>query len=257
MPVVASAHSIVTLDPLRQFGEPEIVIVTVHTALATVASITRGAYGTVARSHPQGTVWVNAPLDEDVIEILTSVTRPSDPYRGQSIFETDTNRLIGRSTADVWQQHGLFFDPPACRVYHNAAQPLLNNTDVELAFNSERYDTDSMHNTAVLNNRITINTAGLYVISFSGEAVPSNDYTLGFAYFLVNNLTLITVSDNSATTTQTAGIHYNPSTIWKFAAGDWVTVKAKQINTAAATRDISASTGYQCDFSATWIGRGN
>lgn len=102
LPAVTAAHAVVVLDSKRVFGEPEIVIVTSHAALATVATITRGAYGTVARSHPQGTVWGHVPIDEDYIEILTSSTRPTDPYRGQAIFETDTNKYVGRSTTDAW-----------------------------------------------------------------------------------------------------------------------------------------------------------
>jgi hypothetical protein len=98
--VIATKHAIITLDPLRQFGNPEIVIVTVHTAAATVATVTRGAYGTAIREHPQGTLWVHAPLDEDFIEIVTSTTRPSDPYEGQFIFETDTNKLYGYGGVD-------------------------------------------------------------------------------------------------------------------------------------------------------------
>lgn len=98
--VSAPDHAIVTLDPLKQFGAAEIIIVTVHTAAATVATITRGAYGTVARSHPQGTLWVHAPLDEDFIEILTSATRPTNPYEGQFIFETNTNKLVGYGGVD-------------------------------------------------------------------------------------------------------------------------------------------------------------
>lgn len=100
LPVVSSAHAVVTLDPRRVFGEPEIVVVTTHTAAATVATITRGQYGTVARSHPQGTEWVHSPIDEDFIEVLTSGTRPSNPYEGQFIFETDTNKLVGYGGVD-------------------------------------------------------------------------------------------------------------------------------------------------------------
>lgn len=98
--VITSNHATITLDPLRQYGNPEIVIVTVHTAASTIATITRGAYGTTAREHPQGTLWVHAPLDADFIEILTSITRPSDPYEGQFIFETDTNKLVGYGGVD-------------------------------------------------------------------------------------------------------------------------------------------------------------
>lgn len=98
--VIATKHATLTLDPLRQFGNPEIVLVTVHTAGSSIVTITRGAYGTMAREHPQGTLWVHAPLDEDFIEIVTSSTRPSDPYEGQFIFETDTNKLYGYGGVD-------------------------------------------------------------------------------------------------------------------------------------------------------------
>lgn len=97
---IITQHAIITLDPLRQFGNPEIVIVTAHTASASIVTIVRGAYNTTTRSHPQGTLWVHAPLDEDFIEIVTSVTRPTDPYEGQFIFESDTNKLIGFGGVD-------------------------------------------------------------------------------------------------------------------------------------------------------------
>lgn len=100
---VSSNHAIIVIDPLRSAGAPEIVIVTAHTAAATSATITRGADGSTARQHASGVLWVHAPTTEDAIQILTSSTRPSDPYRGQLIFETDTNSLVGRDTSDAWQ----------------------------------------------------------------------------------------------------------------------------------------------------------
>lgn len=100
LPTVSAAHAVIVLDPKRLNGEPEIVVVTSHTALATVATITRGQYGTVARSHPTGTPWAHVPVDEDYIEVLTSGTRPSNPYEGQFIYETDTNKLVGFGGVD-------------------------------------------------------------------------------------------------------------------------------------------------------------
>lgn len=90
---VSSAHAIIVLDPLRASGAPEIVVVTAHTASATSATITRAAYGTTARQHDSGTLWVHAPTREDLIRIVTASTRPSDPFEGQLVYETDTNRL--------------------------------------------------------------------------------------------------------------------------------------------------------------------
>lgn len=90
---VSSAHAVIVLDPLRAAGAPEIVIVTAHTGSATSATITRGAYGTSARQHAAGTLWVHAPTIDDMIRIFTSSTRPTDVYEGQLGYETDTNRL--------------------------------------------------------------------------------------------------------------------------------------------------------------------
>lgn len=96
LPVVASAHAIVVFDPKRVYGDPEIVVVTVHTAASTVASILRGQYGTSQRLHPVGTAWAHVPVNEDWVQIVTSSTRPSDPYEGQMVYEYDTHRPVQR-----------------------------------------------------------------------------------------------------------------------------------------------------------------
>lgn len=103
LPAVTSNHAVIVLDPLRTAGAPEIVIVTAHTAAATSATITRGAYGTTARQHAAGVLWIHAPTIEDTIRIVTSSTRPSDPYLGQLIYETDTDSYVGRGAGAVWQ----------------------------------------------------------------------------------------------------------------------------------------------------------
>lgn len=86
-------HAVITLDPLRQNGEPEIVIVQAHGAGLQSVTISRGAYGTVARAHPAGTIWTHAPLTEDLVKVVTSSSRPTDPYEGQLIYEVDTTAL--------------------------------------------------------------------------------------------------------------------------------------------------------------------
>ena len=92
--VVAAAHAVVTLDPIRQFGEPEIVVVTVHTAAATVATISRGQYGTIARAHPVNTLWVHQPIDEDFTELVSASAVITNPYEGQPIYDYTLNKLL-------------------------------------------------------------------------------------------------------------------------------------------------------------------
>lgn len=103
LPAVSSNHAVLVLDPLRVAGAPEIVVVTAHTGAATSATVTRGAYGTSARQHASGTAWIHGATIDDVIRILTSSTRPSDPYQGQFIYETDTDSYVGRGAGPVWQ----------------------------------------------------------------------------------------------------------------------------------------------------------
>lgn len=90
--VVSGDHAIITLDPLREVGEPEIVMVTAHTASSTSATIQRGMYGTTARQHPVNTLWVHAATTDDFSLLATVATRPTDVWKGQTIFESDTLR---------------------------------------------------------------------------------------------------------------------------------------------------------------------
>lgn len=51
-----------------------------------------------------------------------------------------------------------------CRVTHNANQACADSSNTTLAFNTESYDSDTMHDTVTNNSRITIKTAGKYYV---------------------------------------------------------------------------------------------
>jgi len=55
------------------------------------------------------------------------------------------------------------------RAYHNTTQSIADTTDVTLAFNAERYDTDTIHDNSTNNSRLTATTAGIYLITASVE----------------------------------------------------------------------------------------
>lgn len=119
-PEISGDHAVITLDPMRVNGDPEIVIITAHAAAATVVTVTRGAYGTTPRIHPQATDWVHAPVTEDVTDIVTSSTHPSDPYEGQPIYEEDTTFTKYYDGADFNPISNIFqqdTEPPAVEDY--------------------------------------------------------------------------------------------------------------------------------------------
>jgi Tfp pilus assembly protein FimT len=62
---------------------------------------------------------------------------------------------------------------PAARVFHNAAQSITSATTTAIAFNSERYDTDTIHDTVTNNSRLTCKTAGKYAITGQVEFASS------------------------------------------------------------------------------------
>ncbi|MBA7531606.1 hypothetical protein ES705_23819 [subsurface metagenome] len=56
-----------------------------------------------------------------------------------------------------------------CKVYHSVSQSIPNAAFAWLTFDSEDYDTDEMHDTVINPERITIKTAGIYLIVFHGH----------------------------------------------------------------------------------------
>lgn len=123
--VDATSHLILVLDPLELAGPAEIVRVTAHTAAASSCTIVRGAEGSAARTHTAGTTWYHGPVTSDTTEVLTSGTRPSVPYEGELIYETDTD--------DVFLYNGASW----CRVYPARVSTRTNGAAVTTSGTAE------------------------------------------------------------------------------------------------------------------------
>lgn len=83
---------------------------------------------------------------------------------GVDIASGSTKVLMHDGT-DVAEASGATGSSAAsARVYHNANQSISNGASTALAFNSERWDTDTIHDNATNNSRLTCKTAGKYLI---------------------------------------------------------------------------------------------
>lgn len=147
-------------------------------------------------------------------------------------------------------------NPPSCRVYHDTTQSIPDNTPTTVAFNSERYDTASMHDTVTVNSRITIPVGGLYAVSFTGQLAGANDYDTAYAQILsgatvVGRGPIVGKAVYAAT-----GLIVEANTLWKFAIGDWVTVQVYHDNTANVARNLEVGGSYSPELALTWIGIG-
>jgi len=133
---------------------------------------------------------------------------------------------------------------PSARVYGSANQSIADSSTVALAFNSERYDTDSMHDTATNNTRLTCNTTGTYSITGSVQFAAN-----------ATGRRLIQVRINGATVIATAGFNtvsgsFNTdivvTTDYQLSATDYVELVAFQ-NSGGAL-NVLATSNYSPEF---------
>jgi hypothetical protein len=176
-------------------------------------------------------------------------------------FVSPATVVTGTGIASAWGNSvkaatDFLANPPACRVYNNAAISINDNVDVGLTFNSERYDTDGMHSTSVLPGRINIVTAGLYLVEFTARFAAANDYVQQGCAFVLNTTTIIAGVDRDGPNAKSFACRIHLSTVWKFAAGDYVEVTVYHDNTANAARNIESVGNFSPEFAATWIGTG-
>lgn len=168
-----------------------------------------------------------------------------------SIVLTGTN-AEGSGTGLARDTHQHAYNPPACRVYNNANISITTSGVAQaLTFNSERYDTDSMHSTSADTGRITFNTAGLYHV-FATIEFASNATGYRQAYLRVNGTTVIAASSCPAATS--LGTELMLSCVWKFAAADYVEVFVAQLSGGAL--NVAGASAFSPEFGATWVGVG-
>lgn len=94
------------------------------------------------------------------ISALTEVTSPT---------ASDMMVVVNGGATKKVQIQNVAKPAPAiwARVYHNASQSITTATTTALAFNSERADTNTIHDTVTNNSRLTCQTAGVYYITAS------------------------------------------------------------------------------------------
>ncbi len=186
--------------------------------------------------------------------VCTSTTRPTTPLEGLEIFETDTKRLLVY-TGGAWVQQALNFAPPACRIYDTSAASITTGgVEKVLTFNSERFDTDNMHSTVSNTNRITFNTAGLYVMTAQTIYSPNVNGDRVLAIRL-NGTTYIAYETQRARSGGAGSHIMTCTTIYKMAQGDYVEMLVFQDSGATLTATSFQNTGPE--MSAVWIGTGN
>jgi hypothetical protein len=133
---------------------------------------------------------------------------------------------------------------PLCRVYHSADQTTTSGSPLILAFNSERYDTDGMHDTAANNTRITFQTAGFYYVTL-GATFASN----ATGYRVVNiklNGASSYIASNSVAAANGNATRVVVSCLYYFSAGDYIEAEVTQ--NSGGSLAVSSSSAFNSAF---------
>lgn len=150
-------------------------------------------------------------------------------------------------------------NPPACRVSRGSVQSIPHTTATTLIFDgTESFDTDSMHSPATNPERITFNTAGLYLVTLQFQMETANDYDFVDAHVCRNAVLTGEIIPGGYASIDANGLPVvNLSGTYKFAAGDYITAYVYQRNTTSVARNVRYLADHGPIFTATWIGTGN
>jgi len=174
----------------------------------------------------------------------TPTTRANGEYIGPTIWNND-----------VVENIKFLANPPACRIYRATNQSIPDNVETAISFSNARWNTDNMW-TVGSPTRVTINTAGLYVITFTALVESAGDYALVFGNLRVNGTSHLLIGPTLRTTGITTTPAVFASTIWKFAVADYVEATVQQDNTTNVARNVIPFENGSPELAVTWIGRG-
>lgn len=139
-------------------------------------------------------------------------------------------------------------NPPKCRVYNSAAISVTNSVETALTFNSERFDTDTLHSTSVDTGRITFTTAGTYLV---GGSIRWEDSASTVAQRLAIRLGGATkLAETLNNHANNGGSPLSIATLYAFSAGDYIELVAYQNTTGAL--NVTATGNQSPEFWAIW-----
>lgn len=178
-------------------------------------------------------------------------TSPAAPTRGDLIVANSTplwarlatgtaeSALFTNGTDPAWRKMS------SCRVYNSADLTIPDVTLTTLTFNSERFDTDTMHSTVSNTGRITFTTAGKYIAGvhlvwkeFAGTALGT--------FIRLNGTTVIAGIQFDSPADGTNGAVQSLATLYDFAANDYI--EARVIQRSGGDLNITASGNQSPEF---------
>ena len=137
------------------------------------------------------------------------------------------------------------------RVYNNAAISIDNTTATNLTFNTERYDTDTIHDTSTNTGRLTCKTAGKYLIIANIQWAGVGLDTRRSVGIYLGGATYIGRVDTTSSIAEHEEIQ-SVSTIYDLAVDDFVEVRVYQ--TSGQALEVKSTSAQSPEFMMHRIG---
>lgn len=160
-------------------------------------------------------------------------------------------------TADSTQTAGVKWAAPSgstvlgARVYNSANISLTSGADTALTFDTERYDTDTIHSTSSNTGRLTATTAGKYTISGTAAFAANATGARGLGIRL-NGTTFIALARVPAVAGGTDITSLTVTTDYNLSATDYVELIGYQ--TSGGSLNVLAGGNYSPEFMMDRIG---
>lgn len=166
----------------------------------------------------------------------------SRPFYISSSLTPQFNSGIG-----IFEMFHTGYVQPQARVTHSVLQAITTATNTVLAFDTERWDTNTFHDNVTNNSRLTATTKGLYQIIFNGEWA-ANATGIRQISLRLNGTTIIASEQRDATT---SAMRMSVSTQYQLSATDFVEVLVHQ--TSGGNLDITKNANISPEFSISFV----
>ncbi|MGW3809076.1 hypothetical protein [Micromonospora sp. NPDC005113] len=191
---------------------------------------------------------VNTYLMKQAVITCTSGARPTSPVEGMTIYETDTDTLLGYS-GSAWVVL-IYLTRPLAQLRQTSTQSIASGTWAAIGFQAEDHDTVNGHSTSSNVSRYTAQKAGRYEISgavcFALAATGSM-----WARWAVNGGELNGSATNMATTTAQTLLAARTLLI-TLAVGDYVELQGTQFSGGSLSTYVAD--GYaQSTMTVKWV----
>jgi len=153
---------------------------------------------------------------------------------GNDLLVIVDSEAVPIQTKKIKRSNLLGFDK-SCRVYNSAVQSCANEAWTTLAFDSEAWDTDTIHDLVTNNSRLTCKTAGKYIIT-AFAAFAANATGQRFFTIKLNGTIYLTQACFQAAAAQRTACTI--ATLYSLAVNDYVEFLIYQNSGGALNTDI-------------------